>query len=344
LSKCKELEDTLVSWEELSSDEIEALERHLAECGSCQNRLSEYRSLMKALGRKTRPVHVDAELLTRYAVHRSDPGEPDFDGRRLSADEVQPIESHLATCAECREAVESVMAEYRQIDDYLGEAGLPATLPRAEAIPAEKDGLLHRLRSAVTAWAAGLQELARFRPVPMAAAAAFLMVLVWISPAFRGDADAYYGLAELDHGDLTFLTRGQADVLGEGLAAFAEERYSDAIVHLEGFLTESGDATSADYARYVLGLAYLHTAQSDFLGRFRRVDTELVARGISHLAEAARRTESRRLREDAAWFQAKGYLLKPDREQALQALREVEALDGRRADEARRLIAAIEGL
>ena len=332
-----------MSWEELSSDEAEALERHLSDCSSCQSRLFDYRSLAKALGRKTRPVHVDGELLTRYAVHACDPDEPDYDGRRLTSKETQRVQTHLASCADCRETVESIKADYRQIDAYLGEAGLPATLTTAESAPVQRKAL-HLLGSTLGSWASSWQELVRFRPMPLAAAAAILVMVVWVSPAFRGDAENYYDLAGLDHGDVTFLARSQATALEDGLAAFAEENYQEAIVRLEAQIASSGDTATGLYAHYVLGLAYLHTAQSDFLGRFRRVDPELVDRGIEHLAEAARGTESRRIREDALWFKAKGYLLKMEREQALEALRAVEALDGRRAGDARRLITSIEDI
>lgn len=175
-------------------------------------------------------------------------------------------------------------------------------------------------------------------------ASAMVVVVLWVSPLFRAEAERYYVLAALDHGEIATITRGGGDELNDGLVAFSEGRYTAAIELLEAHLQENEEGSQVPYVRYVLGLAYLHVAKSNFLGRAHHVDRGKLDRGLEHLAEAARSTDSQRIHEDARWFQAKAHLMRLDAATALEELERIEAMNGRRASEARTLMGEIRAL
>jgi hypothetical protein len=105
--------------------EVAGLERHAETCSGCRERLNGYRGLMAALRVVGTPSHVDSDRLTRFAVHRAAPNEPDYDQARLSATEVRQIEGHVSECPRCRLAFDSMIAQYNEMDCFLAEAGVP---------------------------------------------------------------------------------------------------------------------------------------------------------------------------------------------------------------------------
>ncbi len=130
MSPCDAIDARLADLPDLGDETRIDLERHAETCQSCRAKLAEYRALMAvmaALRHFEAPLHVDGERLTRFAIHRAAPTEPDHDQMRLSGVEIQQIEGHVRTCPRCRLAVDSILEQYREVDIFLAEAGVPPT-------------------------------------------------------------------------------------------------------------------------------------------------------------------------------------------------------------------------
>lgn len=337
MSDCKQFEESLADDEDLTRQQRESLERHLVDCGSCREKMSEFRSIWDALRSDSAgpDAHPARELLSRFAVQRCDPEELDYDGRRLSSDELENVESHLVRCDACREDANLAIGDYREVDAYMEAQGLPEMLPDSSG-----GGLVARLGRL-------LRGLASPGALAYASGAAAAVLLVWVSPLFRPVAERYYALASVSQAELdgaVVITRADAGELNDGLAAFSQGQYENAIEPLTTHVRRNAEGPSVAYARFVLGLSYLRAAKSDVLGRVHQVDVERLDRAIEHLAEAERTTDTVRVREDALWFLAKGYLLRLDTDAALEALERVEGLNGRRGSDARALAAKVQAL
>ena len=111
---CAEFESKLALSDGLGAEDEANLRRHLSGCAACRERQAELDTVINMLKAPVSTEHLDGELLSRYAVHRCEPDELDYDGRELGTEELETIEAHLGGCAACREAVNLSMADYRE--------------------------------------------------------------------------------------------------------------------------------------------------------------------------------------------------------------------------------------
>ena len=96
-----------------------------------------------------------------------------------------------------------------------------------------------------------------------------------------------------------------------------------------------------NYAHYLSGLAWVYEARTEVLGRVLAYSESRLDRAIEHLQTVTESSENGRVLEDAYWLLGKAHLMKQDADRAIEALTEVEHIEGRRAVEARQLIEAI---
>lgn len=346
MKNCDELHDAIVLFEDLGASDRREVTAHVEKCAACRKKFEEYRAVMAAVVESTDAGHIDEPMLTRYGIYLSEPAEPDYDGRKLAADEISHIAEHVERCSSCRQKVDRTEQEYLEIEAYLEEAGVPSVdLGKVSA------------RSRLGRWAVRLFELpstvARTLmsiPAPKLYPAAVtvlatLLVAVWVSPLFRGSGYIYYELAAIEDEEITFVTRNGASAqMSDGLLDFSEGHYAQAREHLEGYISENPDDPNVAYAHYVSGVACLRAAKSDVLGRFVRFDTELLDRAVRHFQMAAQLSDNPRIDEDAYWFLAKAYLMKQEAGPALGAFREVSEMKGRRFRQSQEMVFELEQL
>ncbi len=334
---CDAIDARLTDFPDLRDETRIDLERHAETCQSCRAKLAEYRALMAALRHFEAPLHVDGERLTRFAIHRAAPTEPDYDQMRLSGVEIQQIEGHVRTCPRCRLAVDSILEQYREVDIFLAEAGVP---PLPIIKPSSRVSVRLELERA---WMRAKKALVSIPPYPTAGVAlgCLLIVLLWMGPLLR---DPYHQLAFVEATETSFLTRDSGSALTGGIELMNEGRYSEALTLLEQFSAGDSDARLVTYAHYLSGFALLCEAKTEVFGRVLAYSEPRLDRAIEHLRIVTESGQSTRLREDAFWLLGKAELMKRDPERALEALREVEQFEGRRAREARELIEAVQGV
>ncbi len=332
---CKEFQARIVDLQELVSGERTDLERHAEMCPGCGAKLEGYRGLMAALRTLGAPLHIDGERLTRFAIHRAAPTEPDYDQARLSGVEIQQIESHVSECPRCRLAVDSIITQYHEMDRFLAEAGVPpVSIDRASLWVLVRGGLERALSRAKNVFI-----FPPSYPAGVALGVLLVIVVMWTSPWLR---DPYHQLTFVEATETSFLTRDAGSALADGISLMNEGRYSEAITLLEPFSDGESDDRLRNYAHYISGLAWVYEARTEVFGRVLVYSESRLDRAIEHLETVTESSQNGRVLEDAYWLLGKAHLMKQDADRALEAFTEVEQLEGRRAVEARQLIQAIE--
>jgi hypothetical protein len=296
---------------------------------------------MAAVRKAADPNHVEDQMLTRYAVHLSEPGQPDYDGRRLTREEISSIGKHVEQCSPCREKLDRINQDYQEIEAYLEESGVPSVAIGKASAGSRLKSWAVRLFELLTTVAKALKSVPALRLYPAAATVlASLLVVVWVSPLFRGSDYVYYEMASIEDEDVTFVTRSgdTSQRLTDGLMDFSEGHYLQAVEKLEAFISEYPDDPNAAYAHYISGMACLRSAKSAVLGRFVAFDEETIDRGIRHLQKTIDLGDNPRLEEDAHWFLGKSYLMKKEPGPAMEAFGQVVDMQGRRFRQAQQIV------
>jgi len=343
MKKCEHFEDLIFDERELNAENRRELDAHLQTCSHCRKVFEENRAIFAAVQTEANGVHIDMRELERYANYLLTPDEPDFSGEFLSLQEITQIKTHLSGCQKCEKHVDEMLQELRALDVYLEDAGIPnitigereveTTFGEAKAASQRPAGE----RSALAHFWKKLMIGLTAKPYLIAAAGvAVIALLVMINP-FRGNnVPGYAGLAALDQPQFSYLTRGNGNNdLQSGLQSLNNANYVDAIHHLEQFLVANPESENVAYARYLCGVAYLYAAKES------GGDAQLNL-AISNLKETASTTTNLRIKEGAAWYLGKAFLIKKDMHQAKIYFQQVIQLRGRKHQAAKKILTALE--
>lgn len=348
MNLCKDIQEKIIFYDELSPGEQQTIRRHTDDCTDCRKHFTELQAIMAGLKQNVATSHIDDKLLTCYGIYLSDPDEPDYDGRQLTQQEIAGIETHVQTCLDCRQKVEQVTQEFREIDAYLEQAGVPETKINIAMAKTSARKKSSGVREMIASLADRIFALPKLQLYPATAAAfALVLILVWVSPLFRGSEFQYYKVASIDPKTEIAGAYLRGDVeqdFSDGLFAFDQGQYNFAIEKLEKFITVNPGSPNRSHAGYITGVASLAIAKSDFIGRFHAIDDDLVYRAIEYFQAAIQSTNNLRIQENAYWFLGKAYLMLQNSDQAKTSFQKVIALQGDRAGAARRLMAELENL
>ncbi len=243
------------------------------------------------------------------------------------------FETYFLTTAERREKVEFAKALQKVVSE---------TEKEETPVPAKS------AHSQIPWWQNVWDFLVQPRPaMQFGFVAALVLVLVWVSPLFRGSDHAYYRLASIqfEKEDLAFLTRNTSEqLLSEGMFAFDQGRYEQAIQKFDQFIATNADQAALSNAHYLTGVAHLNQATSDFLGRFLAVDAGRVESAIQNLNAAIPLTDNLHVKENVYWFLGKAYLLQQNGGEAKEVFKKVGDLNGTRLKDAQEILQKIEDL
>ncbi len=343
MKKCKHFEDLIYDDRELNAVDQQALDAHLQACSHCHKVFAESRAIFAALQAETSAVHIDEQDLERYANYLLTPDEPDFSGEFLSLQEIDQIKAHLSGCQKCKIHVDEMLQELQALDAYLEDAGIPnitigeavveASFKKARVAPKRIAGE----RSTLAILWENLTSALTVSPylIP-AAGVAIIALLVMINPFGGNNFSGYTELSALDQPQFSYLTRsnGNRD-LQAGIQHLNNASYTAAIEHLERFIAENPKSDNATYARYLCGVAYLYA------GKESDSDIQL-NRAIDNLKNISSQTTNLRIKEGAAWYLGKAFLIKKDVHQAKIYFQQVIQLRGRKHQAAQKILTALE--
>lgn len=339
LMDCRDIQEKIVVLKELHPEEQRQVAHHVRSCEACTSRLHDFELILSSLAAIKPASHLAHELLARYAVHLEDPETPDYDGQEMDPRDIKNIENHLGECIACQKTVLTLRHEYQELSTHLERTAL-AEIDQVEAKTDYVIGFVQKIKLVLgTILNAPIPKL---YPA-IAGTLAVLTLVVWYGPFLRGD-NPYSNLVDLKFEAQHFATRGiEQTHLSDGLAAFNDQRYDDAISILEKFIAaESQKTTSRAFGESVLGMAYLKKAKSELLGRFVKIDTALLDKAIFHLTQAAETTENVRIKENGYWYVANAYLLRDQPDSARESLLKTRSLNGRRTNAAAKLLSHLQ--
>lgn len=346
MKTCNKYYEQIINLDELTESEKDKLIKHAQGCDVCQKHLHEISVINGALRQFRTESHVNDELLTRYGIYIAGSKKADYDGKKLTKQEISLVKNHVEHCNECKLKVEQITEDYTEIDMYLRDQMVPnTTLGKRMVIPKITKQISFTIRSAFNS----IQEMLfpiQLRTMPTAIMTfATLLIVIWFSPLFRGETDAIYKLAVINKDKIQDITRGaSSQIMYDGFTAFNEGDYKSAIVLLEEFIQSDSVATSLAYVHECIGIAYLRESERNFLGRFKGFNVDNVNQGIEHFQKIIDLTDNIRLQENAYWYLGKAYLMINEILLAKKSFDSVIELKGKKIEQAKIILAELNKL
>ncbi|OPX35405.1 hypothetical protein B1H10_01300 [candidate division KSB1 bacterium 4484_188] len=340
---CQKFSEKYIHFEELDSREQKDLLSHLQNCPDCRKLSRKINGINHALKKHARASHFSDDVLLRYVHYLSSPDEPYYDGSKLNKELAADIDAHVSDCHLCQKKVAAFRQELIEMGTYLEEEGVPDLVigkPAAsEVLSKQFAKLSRRLSQAIEQLTARPQ----WKLIPALATALTVVIVLLVSPVFRGSGDSYSKLTQIEVRQISAITRGSAaNALQKSISQFNRENYLAAAEQLEEFLRTQPENPNRAYAEYLCGLSCLMQVNGKLQQLPEGTKTEAINRGIRHLQNAKANIRSRRLQENILWYLAKAYLMKKDAKTARAYLDKIIPLKGRRMEQAQTLLDEIQ--
>lgn len=233
-------------------------------------------------------IHLDTDILGDYILYKRG-DEKSVEYISLVSDK---IETHLKTCDPCSKEYNILSAELDSINNYLDK--------RITGKKEEQPVLFL------------FQKSIGFR---YAVATVLVLLISYFGLRIVSDISTPYYKQQIFSAkeDDNYITRGRTSILFQkSLNALENKEYEDAIKLLTEDIEQNKNDKSIFYSYYVLGITYLKTSESDFLGAFKSFDSDKVHRAIESLESSIEKNNSgyfNNLKLDAHYYIARGYLM-----------------------------------
>lgn len=303
---------------ELSSDEKKDLDGLLAGIPDAEKIVSTYNGLKSALAKDS---HIDEVLLGEYVLFKNDI----LSDKRTILLLERKIEDHIRICTECSDVFRTLNEEYTSVDSFLGEAVTETKMPdKKEEIT---KGFFRRFSPAKTIMASFAALVIIY--IGMFAASSILV------PDYRK-----YAISEDERN--MYNTRGRtSELFQRSLSAIDNKNLTEAINLLEEDIELNKSESSIFYSYFILGVTYIQSSESSFLGTFKSFDKEKIKSGIANLEKSIQLNTSGKyenLTLDAHYFIGKAYVLVGDNKEAVGHLETVVSNKGSHYKKAEELL------
>jgi len=159
------------------------------------------------------------------------------------------------------------------------------------------------------------------------------------------EASPYAGLAEIREPEIPIRVRSESDAdLAVAAELLTAKKYVDAARRLERFLRMYPGNESVPWVEYAAGLARLAGARKTTWWIIVHFEKPEVETGLRHLQSVVEGRDIPGLREDALWYQAKGFLMIGNLEDAEQNLRRLVSLGSGRSVAAEQMLVDLRNL
>ena len=158
-------------------------------------------------------------------------------------------------------------------------------------------------------------------------------------------ANRFEELAGIDRTAFTWNARGSdnSDLAGAYLY-FTNGEYDRSLTLLDRYVHQHPGGDLAPYVHYTTGAVDLLSSRRSYLTVLHfRLRSRVIA-GLDELSLAVRQASNQRLKEEARFLRAKGFLMVGDGASAIAELDSLRALDGPRKEEAMQMIERIHAL
>jgi len=343
MENCSKNHEKIIFYNDLSNTEKETLQKHLESCENCRDDFKKINSIQKLLNQGISSSHTDNERLVRFVIFENFPDEPDFDGEKLSSQEVMAIRKHIEGCQDCNDKYYEMKSEYETLEHFIRESNIPDYQLGQNPVRIKVSERISQLiKILAETWKSlNSHPKPKYILAPAAVIAVLLLFFVFL-PFFKGTEVTYQSLAKLESKKITYLTRGlDVNELQQGIASFNAGNYSESIQQLESFISSKPNHPHRAFAEYVCGLAYLfHEANSE--ENLRLVHYQYIDNGIQHLQTSLSLSTNLRIQENDAWYLGKAFLMKKNASEAIEYFEKVKTLRGRNSKKAQEILADIE--
>lgn len=271
--------------------------------------------------------HIPTDLLAAYVLNEKE----DDTGNKIFGILSGKIKSHLAECSICKNEYNELVMEYSDIEQHVSKS----VVRDSQSSVKEKNFFIPSFLRVSSSFKYAFATLAVF----IVAYLGLFVVSISITPDYR------INIFSNEQEDF-YKTRGRTSPLfQQGLNAIDNGDYSKAIEFLSEDITKHQNEKSIFYTHYIIGITYIRSAESDFIGLFKSYDRNQVELAIANLKESIDKNNSgdyESLKLDAYYYMGRAYLLNDDKNLALESLQKVIDGRGRYSKEASKLISDLE--
>lgn len=279
----------LLGKEDLSSEMKKELDELLSGIPGSEKIVKTYNGLKNTF---VKDSHVDEVLMGEYVLFKNEMNE---DNRTMLILE-RKINDHIRKCSLCADLFRTLNAEYAEVDSFLGNTITKSSTAEKKAEISE--GFFRKLtpvRTAIASFAAlFIVYIGMF-------AASSVLVPDYKKHAISEDERDFYN------------TRGRtSELFQKSLSAIDNKNLSVAISLLEEDIDLNKGESSIFYSHFILGVTYIQSSESSFLGTFKSFDKEKIQEGIANLEISIKLNNSGKydnLNLDAHYFIGKAYML-----------------------------------
>lgn len=274
---------------QLSVSEKKELDALLSDIPDSEKLVKTFNSLKNTLNKNS---HIDEVILGEYVLYKNNM----LSNAGTMVLLERTFQDHLRTCEHCSEIIKEFNAEYAEVDSFLSSS---ITQTEKEYQP---DTITNNL-------------FQKFSTVKYAITAISAVIILYIGliagssvlvPDYKQNA-----ISEDERG--FYNTRGRtSEDFQRGLDAVEKKQFDNAINYFEEDIKLNRSQSSIFYSHFILGVTYIQSSESSFLGTFKSFDKERVEKGIENLKKAIELNNSGRynnLNYDAHYFIGKAYLL-----------------------------------
>jgi len=280
----------LLDKESITTEENNFLNELIEKDSEAKKIYTTYLRLKDSLNRNE---HIDEELMGEYVLYKNN-----ISSERIIILLAKRVEDHIRKCNSCENLFKEINEEYTQVDSFVTKSITPDV--KLE-IQAKRNGSF---------------TFKSFNAVKYSFASLASVVVLYLGLfALSSLTTSDYKKSFMDDKDF-YTTRGRtSELFQRGLDAIDRKNYDSAIQYLNKDATKNQNDESIFYTHFVLGITYIHKAESDFLGLFKSFDKEDVKNGIISFEKSIALNKSGKfdnLKLDAEYFIGKSYLMIDD--------------------------------
>lgn len=284
----------ILSGENPTKEELQYLENLASKNSEVKKIISDFNAIKNVVKNSS---HIGEEVLGEYVLLKNN---KQIENKHLIRILPQ-IEAHLRSCAVCREAFAELNEEYADLDNYLSAVIVPAGSESKDVYT-----FASKPQSMV-------QKYSSYTRIIFASVATICVLYLGLFIASEIYIPSHKEAASFSGENDFYASRGlKSESFQRSLAEIENENYDAAIIILEDELEEKERNSSGFYIHYILGLTYIKSAESDFIGFFESYNPGKVEQGIEHLLKAIEMNNTGNFQNisfNAYYYIGKAYLL-----------------------------------
>ena len=288
--------------------------------------LNDIAKISIAINKLAEEDHIDTDILANYILF--------LNGDKLVESDLillkPKIEMHLNNCVKCRNDFEILSSELSEIDNYLSE----------QIISSQATEKIPFFRKVVN----GIFTNHQFK-YGFAAAASVIILFLSLFGISELTTPAYIKItSQITLEDFSSTRSRTSSHFTNALFALENKNYDSAFDELQKDIEVNEKDLTIFYSYYLLGMAHLSNAHSDFLGLFDSYDSDELSSAIYNFNKVLELNDSglfQNVNINTYYFLGKSYLLNEDFDKAEKNLEIAVKNKSEYTEEAVKLLSAI---